>query len=250
MSIFVQIRYFFGIVIVFALLAACAGPDVASGIYDPLETRNREIHEGNRKLDKHLVGPAADIYGTGIPEPVRVGVNHFASNLGEPGTVVNDILQFKLGSALHNTARFILNSTVGVGGIFDPATNMGLESRPSDFGETLHVWGLKEGAYRELPLLGPSTTRDTVGMAVDFFLDPVGLIIQTPERYVTTLASGASRIGDRYRFDDTVDSILYDSADSYAQARLLYLENRRFQLGQGHNEIDDELYDIYEEFDE
>lgn len=250
MSFIVQFRRVFTAIIICASLTACAGPDVASGIYDPLETRNRQIHESNRQLDKTLVGPAADVYGNGVPEPVRIGVGHFASNLGIPGTVVNDILQFRLGDALHNSARFLMNTTVGIGGILDPASDAGLEARNSDFGETLHVWGFKEGAYRELPLLGPSTSRDTVGMAVDFFLDPVGLLIPAPERYISTLASGASKIGDRYRFSDTVDSILYDSADSYAQARLLYLENRRFQLGQDSAEIDAELYDLYEEYNE
>lgn len=250
MSISFRFGYFAKIATVLLLLSACAGPDVASGIYDPLEVRNREIHEGNRQLDKDLLGPASNAYGTGLPEPVRNGVGHFASNLGVPGTVVNDLLQFRIGDALHNTARFLLNTTVGLGGILDPAKEIGLEQRPSDFGETLHVWGFKEGAYRELPVLGPSTTRDAVGTVVDFFLDPIALVIPAPERYISTLASGASKIGDRYRFGETVESILHESADSYAQARLLYLENRRFQLGQDDLETNEELYDIYEEFNE
>jgi len=229
-------------------LAACSGPDTPGGIYDPFEAENRVIHEGNKNLDRNLVKPVSNTYGSALPEPVRFGVSNFASNLSLPSTIMNDLLQFKLADALHNTGRFLLNSTVGLAGVLDPATDAGLEPRPSDFGETLHVWGFKEGAYLELAIVGPSTTRDAIGKAVDIVFDPMVLVVPAPERYALPVVSAASRLGDRFRFSDTVDSILYDSADSYSQARLLYLENRRFQLGQDDpTAADDELYDLYEE---
>ena len=107
----------------------------------------------------------------------------------------------------------------------------GVEGKPTDFGETLHVWGVGEGPYMELPLAGPSTARDTAGMLADIALNPVRLALPTKEANAATILKLFSRLGDRDRFSATVDSLLYDSADSYAQARLLYLQNRRFQLG-------------------
>lgn len=229
------------------VLAACAGPDVAGGIYDRFEVQNRKIHAVNRLMDQVVLRPVSGAYGTTLPEPVRIGVGNVDSNLSIPGSVVNDILQFNLRDALHNTLRFVVNTAIGLGGIFDPALRGGIEPRDSNFGETLHVWGIGAGAYVELPLLGPSTVRDTFGGLVDLFLDPINTLVPVPERYLAPLFAVASKVGDRYRFRNTIDSILYDSADSYAQARLWYLENRRFQLGIGADEEDlyDGLYDAF-----
>jgi phospholipid-binding lipoprotein MlaA len=105
------------------------------------------------------------------------------------------------------------------------------EATDTDFGETLHVWGAREGAYVELPVLGPSTERDTWGMVVDVFTNPLTYVLESPENYYGTVASVSSGLSNRGRYAATIDSILYDSADSYAQARSLYLQNRRFELG-------------------
>lgn len=199
---------------------------------DPNEATNRKVHAFNRGVDKALLRPAASAYGSIVPEPVEQGVKNFATNLDVPGDVVNDLLQAKPGEAVHNTLRFVLNTTIGIGGLFDPATPLGLAGKPTDFGETLHVWGSKEGRYVEVPFLGPSTTRDFTGTLVDVAFNPLRLVLETPETYYMTGAKVASTLGDRSRYSETFDSILYDSADSYAQARLLYLQNRRFELGQ------------------
>jgi phospholipid-binding lipoprotein MlaA len=128
--------------------------------------------------------------------------------------------------------------------VFDPATAAGVAGDPTDFGETLHIWGVTEGNYFELPLFGPSTDRDALGKVVDIALDPLQLIL--PEKTSLPLvAKVASRISDRGRYSETVDSVLYDSADSYAQARLLYLQNRRFDLGQAPS--DESFEDPYAE---
>lgn len=229
------------------LLAACATPEVSSGIHDPYEATNRKIHENNRKIDRNVLRPVAYAYGETVPEPIRIGVGNFSNNLSLPGDVVNNILQFRLDDAIHNTVRFMVNTTIGLGGILDPGTAIGLDARETDFGETLHVWGVAEGAYLELPSLGPSTQRDAVGKGVDILLNPLSYVVRKPERYALPASGVAARLGDRYRFGTTIDSVLYDSADSYAQSRLLYLENRRFQLSGGLEQDDQELYDIYEE---
>ncbi len=215
------------------LLGACAAqPPVAQGISDPNEARNRAIHAANKRGDERFLRPVAHGYGKALPEPVRRSVGNFAGNLDLPKFVVNDILQGSLDDAAHNSMRFLINTTFGIGGIFDPAGQWGLPERSSDFGETLHVWGVEEGNYQELRFLGPSTERDTAGRVVDFFLNPLSYALPTPERYAMPVSAVASRLGDRYRFTETIDSVLYESADSYAQTRLLYLQNRRFQLGQ------------------
>ncbi|WP_156790748.1 MlaA family lipoprotein [Rhodobacter ferrooxidans] len=214
------------------LLAACAAPPPSATIWDPNEAANRQVHAFNLAADKALVAPFANAYGKGLPEPLRRGVTNFASNLDLPGEVANGLLQVRPDRAVENTLRFVLNTTVGIGGLFDPATAIGLPGKRTDFGETLHVWGLGEGAYVELPLLGPSTERDTAGKVVDLMLNPLSLVLQKPESYVGTVAKFASKLGDRQRFSSTVDSVLYGSADSYAQMRLLYLQKRRFDLGQ------------------
>ncbi|WP_457645154.1 MlaA family lipoprotein [Profundibacter sp.] len=213
------------------LVTACTAPAPKS-FNDPNEAGNRRTHEANRRLDRALIRPASGAYGHALPKPVRQGIGNFASNLGLPGNVVNNLLQLNINGAVKNSWRFVINSTIGIGGLFDPAGNIGLDEEMGDFGQTLHVWGVGEGEYVELPLLGPSNQRDTLGMVVDVFTNPLTFGAPTPEKYMSPIAKGLSKLGDRYDFSDTVDSILYDSADSYAQARLLYLQHRRFQLGQ------------------
>jgi len=214
-----------------AVLAGCGPAPIASGINDPNEARNRRIHEFNKNVDQGVLRPVSQAYGTVVPEPVRMMLSNFVSNLDLPRVVVNDLLQGNLQDAAHNTFRFGVNTIFGLGGLVDPASDGGLTVRDSDFGETLHVWGAGEGAYRESPLSGPSTTRDSWGSLVDLVLNPVRYMLP-PEENLGLFGGGLlSKLGDRYRYSNTVDSILYDSADSYAQARILYLQNRRFQLG-------------------
>lgn len=215
-----------------ALLSACAAPTPSATPNDPYEGTNRVMHSVNRGIDKVFVRPSSKVYGVVLPRPVKSGVANFATNLDLPGDMVNGMLQGNINGFGKNFFRFAINSTLGVGGLFDPAKSFGLEAAKTDFGQTLHVWGVGEGPYVELPGVGPSTVRDAVGTAVDIAANPVSLILPSPESYYATAAKVGSKLGDRDRYSDTIDSILYDSADSYAQARLLYLQNRRFELGQ------------------
>lgn len=227
-----------------SLLAACTSPAGPGDIKDPFEAQNREVHAANKALDRAVLRPNSQRYGQVVPKPVRRGIENFSENLALPGMVLNDLLQFRLEDAASNTGRFLFNSTIGLAGVFDPASDIGLTERETDFGETLHVWGFGEGAYVELPVLGPSTERDAVGKVVDFALNPVGRVLGWPEGGVKTAADAAARAGDRYDHTELIDSILYDSADSYAQARILYLQNRRFKLG---DKKEPDYYDPYED---
>ena len=228
-------------------LAACGPADIPPGdlINDPHEAQNREFHELNITVDRALLRPVSQGYGTIVPEPVRNGLSNMASNLNQPGYVVNNILQFRIGQAMQNTTRFLINSTIGIGGLFDPASARGVLPADTNFGETLHVWGAEEGAYVELPFFGPSTTRDTAGRVVDVALNPLRYLVTSPESdYVTGLET-VDLMGQRYQFGDVIDGVLYESEDSYAQARSLYLQNRRFEL-RGDRQQDD-YFDPYED---
>jgi phospholipid-binding lipoprotein MlaA len=214
-----------------SLVAACGVGVGQDGINDPYEPTNRRIHAFNKGVDRVLVGPASKGVGF-MPEPVKRGFGNVAETLDLPGDIVNNVLQLRLGDAGENSLRLAVNLTAGLAGLFDVSSVLGLAGKPTDFGETLHVWGVGEGPYLELPLAGPSTARDAIGTVADVVLNPVRLALPDKEATAATVIKLFSRLGDRDRFSETVDSILYDSADSYAQARLLYLQNRRFELGQ------------------
>ena len=234
-------------------LSACARPDDEVGIRDPYEESNRRTHEFNVALDKAITSPAANAYGSFVPEPVRNGLSNMADTASLPGAVVNNMLQLRFDDAIHNTVRFGVNATVGLGGLFDPATAARIEERDTDFGETLAVWGVTEGNYLVLPLYGPSTERDGLGIIVDWVLDPVGQVVPKPDSYAVTGLKVVKLADDRYRYGDLIDSVLYESADPYAQLRLTYLDNRRFELGQTNAQTGDDAasaasYDLYEDF--
>lgn len=225
--------------------AGCTRPSAPVDIFDPYESRNREVHEFNKRVDRALLGPGAGAYGV-VPKPVRRGVGNVADNLSTPGFVVNDLLQGQIVDAGHNTLRFALNTTVGLLGLVDVAGWLGLERRASDFGETLARWGVPEGAYLELPFVGPSTERDAAGKVVDLFTNPLIYHLPPEEWYVKPAVDGVRRFTSRTEFASSVESVLNDSADSYLAARSLYLQNRRFQVG---DSTEDNYVDPYEDFE-
>jgi len=212
--------------------------------FDPYETRNRQIHEFNKSIDRSVAGPVSRGVSGFIPDDIETAVGRFSSNLSLPRAVVNNILQGNMRAAMEDTYRFVVNTTVGLGGFFDPATELNMPAASgADFGETLYVWGVREGAYIELPLLGPATERAAFGKLVDLVTDPLADAIDTPERYYTAAARAAAGLSQRGRYSDVIDSVLYESADSYAQSRSLYLQNRRFRLGVGNENAYLDPYD-------
>lgn len=228
-------------------LSGCASRPQPTGVNDPLENTNRAVHAFNKGFDQNVFRPFAIGYTTVVPQPVTRSVSRFSQNLELPGRVVNSVLQARPEDAAHNTLRFMLNSTLGVLGIFDPAQEFGLEGVETDFGETLFVWGVDEGPYVEVPFFGPYTTREAVGFVVDFFNSPVLSSIDTAAGFNTRVGVYVlDRTEERARFDGLVNDI-YNSTDSYAQARILYLQNRRFKLGRGG---EDTYFDPYEDVPE
>ncbi len=139
-------------------------------INDSLEPFNRRMYALNTEIDRYVYIPITTVYTAYVPKPVRVGINNFFVNLGEITTTMNSLLQLKPGKALNSLGRFAINSTVGIGGIFDVAKNVGMKNDPETFGETLGVYGVDAGSYLVVPLTGPTTVRDGVGMVVDGYV--------------------------------------------------------------------------------
>ena len=221
------------------LTAACTGPANPTDVYDPYEPTNRDIHTFNVAADRAVIRPAAKAYRKIVPAGPATAINNFAFNFSEPRNVVNNVLQGKFDKAVHSGVRFVFNTIFGIGGLMDVAAKAGVPGETTDFGETLYVWGLKEGPYVELPIVGPSTARHTVGRIADLFTNPLSYVLPVPEAYYGTASSLAWALDTRDQYAATVNDILDNSADSYAQARILYLESRRHKLGvEGDNVVD------------
>lgn len=228
------------------VVSGCDLAPPARGEYDPFEARNRVTFDNNLRLDAALSAPRDD-----EPEPtpgsgrVRRMVSNFGANLGLPSSILNDLLQLRLDRATENTFRLAVNTTLGLGGLFDPAAAIGAHGRSSDFGETLHRWGVGEGAYVVLPLFGPTTERDAIGMLVDVVIDPLHRV-RPPAIYRFSIpARLGARLADRAEYADLLDANVINTADPYAQARLLFFQTRRYHLGV---QDDEEFIDPYADF--
>lgn len=224
------------------LMTACSQAPEGQ-INDPYEATNRRVHAFNVGLDQNVVRPLTAPLRSGDeakkPNVAMIALMNFGANLSLPGKVVNNVLQGRPEPAVKNTFRFLINSTLGFGGLADPASaDFGLPEMDTDFGETLYVWGVPEGAYLELPVLGPSTERDAIGKVVDWVIDPLDRVLNKDQARLASGAKIGAKLAKRARFGGTVDSVLHDSADSYSQARLLYLMHRRHELGQEAETID------------
>lgn len=218
-------------VCVVASLAACTRQNAPAGPNDPYEGFNRKTHNFNKAVDKNVLRPVAVAYSDTVPDDFELIIQNFASNLTVPGDVINQILQGNIEGAVTNAIKFVMNTTIGLGGIATPAAEFGIDGGKTDFGETLHVWGAAEGPYVELPLLGPSTERDAIGKVIDTLIDPIGNLVTLPDQRYVTGAKVGSFMTTRGQRPGMFDSVLYESADSYSQTQMFYLQNRRFKLG-------------------
>jgi len=219
------------ITVTISLLGGCSTAPDGVTVHDPYEVQNRQVHAFNKSLGDAFSGDGDDDSSFSIPTDYTDRVVNFGDNVSLPGMVVNGVLQGDIDSALRNSVRFMVNTTVGILGLFDPADYIGLEEEETDFGETLAVWGVQEGAYLELPVLGPSTERALAGRIVDMIIDPLEFVGAREQLKYGTVGKLAGRVIKVTQAGDTIDSVLNDSADSYAQLRLIYLQNRRFELG-------------------
>jgi len=208
--------------------------------YDPWEPFNRRMHRVNDAIDRAVARPLANAYMAAVPRPVRLGVGNFFRNLAQPVTALNSLLQGKPAQAGRSLARFALNATLGIGGIFDPATDAGLPLYNEDFGQTLGVWGWERSRYLELPLFGPRTVRDVLGMFGDA---PLSVVRNVEEDQVRVFLQGLQLVDLRTQLF-VVDAMRQGAADDYALVRDAWLQRRNYQiLGDDALEGDDSLPD-------
>lgn len=194
--------------------------------YDPWEPFNRRMHALNNVVDRRIAKPLAQAYIAVVPRPVRLGVGNFFSNLGQPVSAVNALLQGKPKQAGQSLARFAVNTTLGVGGLFDPATKFRIPNRSEDFGQTLGVWGWERSRYVELPLFGPRTVRDVFGLVGDGPLSPIRGIEDDKIRVFT---QGLQLVDVRTQLM-AVDSMREGATDEYALFRDAWMQRRNYQI--------------------
>ncbi|HEX7803576.1 MAG TPA: VacJ family lipoprotein [Pseudoxanthomonas sp.] len=218
-----------------------ADPSLPPGVempksYDPWEKWNRKVHTFNNAVDRTIARPLARGYVKVVPRPVRLGVSNFFNNLGEPITTLNSLLQGKPKQAGQSLGRFLLNSTLGIAGIFDPASDAKLPRKNEDFGQTLGVWGWKRSRYVELPLFGPRTIRDVFGLIGDAPLSPIR---QVEDDKTRLFLQGLQLVDVRAQLL-SIDSLREGAVDEYALFRDSWLQRRNYQIGEDRKKSDDE----------
>lgn len=221
------------LVVAGVLLGGCASPADPAGVNDPYEATNRAIFDFNLTIDRTFLKPTAERYQTYVPEVVRDSLRSALDNLHAPVVVANDLLQAEPSRAGTMTERFLVNSTIGLGGLIDVATRFGIESHDEDFGQTLAVWGVDDGPYLMLPLLGPSNPRDAAGRVADVGLDPVTYIKFKRHVMWEGVRMYLNIVDTRARNLETLDGIERNSLDFYATARSLCRQNRAYQIRNG-----------------
>jgi phospholipid-binding lipoprotein MlaA len=206
---------------------------------DPLEPMNRSLFWVHKGLDHYLVRPIALGYVAITPRPVRRGVRNVIDNLGEPVTFINDVLQLHPSRAATTLARFGINSTVGVAGVFDVATKADIPVHYEDFGQTLGRWGVGPGFYVFIPVLGPSSVRDGVGRVVDWQFNPLTYPDLHVDKGVAWGVAALDAIDFRASVDDQLTATERTATDEYATVRSAYFQNRASEISDGHARVDE-----------
>ena len=221
------------------IISGCATTDYEPIDADPFESLNRASYGFNSAIDKAILKPVAKGYDKITPTPIKIGISNFFANLDEIPTIINDILQGKLADAANDSGRFLINSSLGLAGFIDVATDLGFEQHDEDFGQTLGAWGVGSGPYLVLPFLGPSTLRDTLGRPVDSYTSIKQDIDHIPTR--NTLY-GIELLDLRYRLL-AIDSQLEDALDEYSFVRDAFMMRRNYQVYDGNPPEDDDFYE-------
>lgn len=224
------------------LLTGCA--TLPPGERDPrdrFERANRAVHNFNDALDRGVAKPVAKAYVKVTPAPMRTGFSNFFRNLGSPTVIANSLLQLKVKEFASETARLVVNTTLGIGGLFDPASQIGLPAGNEDFGQTLGHWGVPAGPYVVLPILGPSSVRDTVGFAGDQFTDPKTYVKDDYAKWGTTVMSVVDKRAELL----VTENLLDQANDPYAFIRNAYLQRREYLVKDG--AVPEEEFEIFED---
>jgi len=218
------------IIFTLILLSGCSYQnELINDPIDPLENRNRSIYTFNENLDEAILEPAADGYDYITPKFLQKGFNNFFDNINYPVTIINQLLQGNIGESLQDTLRFTINTTIGVFGLFDPASSMGLTEHDEDFGQTLAVWGVKEGPYLMLPFFGPKTLRSLTGDLTDVLFNPLLNIDDTNLKIKTNLINILQDRSDLSTLEEELDN----SFDPYQYIKDSYIQNRKYKINNG-----------------
>jgi|AntRauTorcE11897_2_1112592.scaffolds.fasta_scaffold01032_9 phospholipid-binding lipoprotein MlaA len=260
----------FIVLLMVTAVSACAGKTYESdyaayrdaestNIPDPLEPLNRGIFKLNTALDIVLLEPLAMGYNALLPEIVRNGIRNFLRNLRAPIHIANNILQGEVGDASVGAARFVMNTTVGVGGVFDVAATQGLNYEQEDFGQTLAVWGVGDGFYIVWPVFGPSSVRDSVGFGVDALADPVRIVaFNADEEWIYYTRNGIEFLDAKASLVDTLRDVRKNSLDYYSSVKTIYEQRRTalirdniykdtYNMNNGYDEYS--AYDNYDQYE-
>ena len=216
---------------------------------DPLEPINRIVFSFNSIFDKIIIRPVALLYKGIVPSFIRNRITYSLNNLGMPVTVINNILQGEISSAGVASSRFIINSTVGILGFFDPASNLGLTSENEDFGQTLAVWGVPQGPYLIIPFLGPSSPRDFTGMLSTSLIDPTYQVgSSSNKRAFRAYRMGLGVVDFRSQNIEILDDLQNNSLDYYAAVRSFYNQSRESHSMSNIETFDSNENDIFDDF--
>lgn len=226
----------------FLLFLLLSFPIFGEEINDPFEDLNRDIFIFNEKLDEKLLKPAALTYRKVTPQFARTGVTNFFNNLEEIDTTINQVLQGEIKYAFNDAGRFVINSTIGLFGLIDVASKIGLERHEEDFGQTLGVWGFNSGPYIMIPFLGPSNTRDLLSRPISSFLS--GTFAMEDNDVKLTLV-GIDALETRERLLDAETLII---GDKYIFVKDAYLQSREYEINNGSTEDDEFLDDMEDIF--
>ena len=225
---------------VMAGLSGCATVEPEYGeTYDPLEGFNRAMYDFNEGLDKAVIKPLAKGYQAITPAPVDRGITNFFNNLDDVISAANNLLQFKFRRAASDVGRVAVNSTIGIGGFFDVATNMDMPRYDEDLGQTLGAWGFEPGAFIVLPVLGATTVRDGIGMVGDWYIDPITYIEDDTTRWSLRGLDIIDTRADLLSASRVLDQA---ALDPYAFMRDAYLQRRRSQVYDGNPPLEPDYY--------
>lgn len=226
------------------LVAGCVAPPAKKDPRDPFERVNRATFKFNDALDRAVLRPVAKGYKKVTPSFVQTGVSNFFSNLEQPRVIVSDLLQAKFKPAASDTGRFLLNTTIGLGGLLDPATAAGLDKNDEDLGQAFGKWGIGPGPYLMVPFFGPSTVRDGIGRIGQVYIHPLHYVENDAWRYSL---EGLGVIDTRVGLLET-DQALASAYDRYAFIRNAFLQRREYQVTDGNvSPVDEELEDPLED---
>ena len=226
----------------FLLILLLSFPIFGEEINDPFEDLNRDIFSFNEKLDEKLLKPAALTYRKVTPQFARTGVTNFFNNLEEIDTTINQVLQGEIKYAFNDAGRFVINSTIGLFGLIDVASKMGLEKHEEDFGQTLGVWGFDSGPYIMIPFLGPSNPRDLLSRPISSFLS--GTFAMEDNDVKITLV-GIDALETRERLLDAETLII---GDKYIFVKDAYIQSREYEINNGSTDDDEFLDDMEDIF--